>query len=363
MNLVKKLKKVLLVGLILIVFYYVFTFYYIFKMTSLLISACIPIVIGFFIAFLLEPIICKIIRLRIDRKFAVGYVYFMSFVVIFITLRYLIPPIVTQIIGFIDQLPLLEQRVMGVIGDQFDFVFDYFDIDQLVLQTLNSVVEASMKGFQKILDQFMVFSLGLGASIYISFDYLNIKKNVMKLYPQKHFVTFWHVSKKIAIVTFEYIKGLLWDSFFLYIISIIALFLIDFEYPYVYALFITITNLIPYIGPYIGGILVGIVGFSSSITLGLKALIVVIICQYVESTFVQPIILKNRTDLHPVISVLGVSFFGSLFGIMGMVLSRLILLYIAIIYEELLKGKFEKLILEKHRNIGYNFMEIDDKEE
>ena len=97
-------------------------------------------------------------------------------------------------------------------------------------------------------------------------------------------------------------------------------------YDFSIAVFISFTNLIPIIGPYIGGIPAVIIGFSMSNELGISALIVVVIVQLIESVFLQPIILKNVISLHPLEGVLGISLFGSLFGVVGMILSPILIL-------------------------------------
>ena len=337
-----KLKVTFIIGLILIVYYYVFNYYYIFRLLSYSIKALTPIFIGFLIAFIFEPIIVSLTRSRIDRKVACIYVFFMSFVVSFILLRYLIPPIFKQIGDFITQIPILKDKIYKMLSPQIIELLEMIDIEALSTTFFSNISRVGMNFIENILNKFMVFSLGLGASMYISLEFNQVKRHISKYVPRKHFKDYWYLSKKMTTVTFGYFRGLLWDSLILFVMSLIALYLIGFEYPYVFALLITITNLIPYIGPYIGGIPVILIGFSQSATLGIQCTIIIFVTQYIESTFIQPIIMKNVIDLHPVINILGVSFFGSLFGVIGMILSRLILAYIKIFYEDFLKIRLNK---------------------
>ena len=122
------------------------------------------------------------------------------------------------------------------------------------------------------------------------------------------------------------------DSFFIFIISIIGFSLIEIDYVLVVSAIIAITNLIPIVGPYIGGIPAVIIGFSFSSTVGISAIIVVSVVQIIESVFLQPLILKNAISLHPLEGILGISVFGSLFGVIGMILSPILVVAVKLLF-------------------------------
>ncbi len=110
-----------------------------------------------------------------------------------------------------------------------------------------------------------------------------------------------------------------------------AFLLIGLNYPIVIALIITLTNLIPFIGPYIGGIFAALLGFSISNQVGIYSLLIVILIQFIENNFIHPLILKNSIKLHPLEGILGLTLFGTLFGIVGMVISPILMVAIKIL--------------------------------
>ena len=91
--------------------------------------------------------------------------------------------------------------------------------------------------------------------------------------------------------------------------------------PLLFGLFCGITNVIPYAGPYIGGAPAVIVGFSRGPVVGVLTLISIIIIQFLEGNFLQPVIMSKTTKLHPVTIIVGLLIFGHFFGIVGMVIS------------------------------------------
>jgi predicted PurR-regulated permease PerM len=118
-----------------------------------------------------------------------------------------------------------------------------------------------------------------------------------------------------------YIKSILLDTLFIFILLWIIFSIIGLNNSIIFALFCSITNIIPYIGPYIGGIPAVLVGFSQGITTGILTLIVLCVIQFLEGNFLQPVILSKTTKLHPVTIILGLLIFGNLWGILGMIIS------------------------------------------
>ncbi|XMB86506.1 AI-2E family transporter [Mycoplasmatota bacterium WC44] len=90
-----------------------------------------------------------------------------------------------------------------------------------------------------------------------------------------------------------------------------------------------ITNLIPYAGPFIGGVPIVILVLLNDNTpmywVSWAVAIVIIVTQSLESLFLQPVVMGRATRMHPVAILLGLTVFGSLFGIVGMIISTPIL--------------------------------------
>ncbi len=93
----------------------------------------------------------------------------------------------------------------------------------------------------------------------------------------------------------------------------------------------TVTNLIPYVGPVLGGgpiaLLVFLtegVGTVDNFQIPWFTIAVigsVILIQQLESNFMQPYIMKKTVYVHPVWVLIGLTVFGALFGALGMVLA------------------------------------------
>ena len=87
-----------------------------------------------------------------------------------------------------------------------------------------------------------------------------------------------------------------------------------------------VLELIPYVGPFLGGVLVALFSLPGGLARTLWALGVVIVVQQLEGGMLSPQLMSDATRLHPVAVVLCVMLGGTAGGIGGILLSVPLLL-------------------------------------
>ena len=95
---------------------------------------------------------------------------------------------------------------------------------------------------------------------------------------------------------------------------------------------ITITNLIPFIGPLLGIIPLAIIGYSISPYVAIISIAIVLLVQLLESNIIQPLIFKNVIKLHPIEGLIGVLIFSYLFGAIGLIFSPLLVVAFKLLF-------------------------------
>ena len=130
----------------------------------------------------------------------------------------------------------------------------------------------------------------------------------------------------------RYVNGTIISSIIVTIFTFIGLLISGISSPLLFAIFCGVTNIIPYFGPYIGGIPTIIVGFSISPLCGVICLITILIVQTVEGNIINPIIVGKATDMHPITIVISLIIFEYFFGIIGMVIATPIMGAIKILF-------------------------------
>ena len=121
-------------------------------------------------------------------------------------------------------------------------------------------------------------------------------------------------------------------SFILMIVSLIGFAIIGLKAPLLIAMFCAITNLIPYIGPYMGAAVAALVGFSQSSVVGILTLVFIFIVQTLEGNFLTPLFMSKKMNLHPVTILISLLIFEHFFGIIGMVIATPVTALLKIIF-------------------------------
>ena len=124
-------------------------------------------------------------------------------------------------------------------------------------------------------------------------------------------------------ITFtNYIRGQLLEAFFVGLLSTIALTLLDVDYAIVIGVIAGITNMIPYVGPFIGTVLAGIMALlSGNFLLVLWVIIAMQVVQQIDNNFLQPKIIGESVELHAVFTMVAIIVGGDIAGLIGMLIA------------------------------------------
>ena len=117
-----------------------------------------------------------------------------------------------------------------------------------------------------------------------------------------------------------YISGQITDAVVMAALISVSFLMIGIDYPVIIGVISGFSNLIPYVGAIVAFILaVSVALIGGSPVKALYAAVVIILLQQLDSAVIVPRIVGKKVRLHPVLVILSLSVFGSLFGIWGMV--------------------------------------------
>jgi predicted PurR-regulated permease PerM len=128
----------------------------------------------------------------------------------------------------------------------------------------------------------------------------------------------------------------------------IGFMIIGLPYALLLAVIATVLNIIPYIGQFLGAIPCLIVAFIDAPSMIIWVLIVTVIAQQIESSFLSPHIYGKRLDIHPLTTIILLLVAGDIVGILGVILAipayMVVKIIVVRIYRIFLAEKFEELI-------------------
>lgn len=298
-----------------------------------IISICIPLFIGFGFAWLVEPMIRLLERKKVSRKIATFIVYILFVLVLILLLVLVVPEFISQLRDLIGQVPSFVADIKTFITNIFD-KFKNSEIDLTVVQTnlisqlelaatnlTNNSLSGILDTVTKIISSGATVALGLMIGLYFSLDFDKIVKRVKSLIPRKHKADGERLIHELNAMARGYVSGTLFTSLLVAFCIFIGLIISGIGSPLLFAIFCGITNIIPYFGPYIGGIPTIIIAFSVNPMCGIITLITIVLVQTIDGNIINPIIVGKATSMHPITIVIGLLIFQHYFGIVGMIIA------------------------------------------
>jgi len=290
-----------------------------------------PLFIGFIVAWLFDPLVKWFQKKGLRRSIgtAITYIALIGFVIIII--GGIIPLLSEQLNEFIKVVPNILDSMKIWIERLIErlSVIEGLDVQSLKNDLLDKILEigtnitsdlpSMLVSFVKELFSgagTIVIGLIIGFYLLMSFDSIN--ETLITLFPRKIQRNTNEIVYEVNTSLRKFVIGTAIDSLLIFIVSSIGFCIVGLKAPFLFALFCGLTNIIPYAGPYIGGIPAVIVGFTQSPTIGILTLIVIAVVQFLEGNFIQPIVMSKITKLHPVTIMIGLLIFGHFWGIIGM---------------------------------------------
>ena len=343
-NILKIMFAFMIIGLILVTTYLIKE-WKLLNFLGAVLSILSPFFIGIIIAWLLDPIVTWLQKNGFKRAIATVMVFlsFISLVVLFFVL--LIPSFADQINEFIGSAPSVLNNIKNFGENLFDklnniYNYDFTNIKEQLYGGLSNIVSGLTVTLpnkvisiaSSIVSGGLNIIFGLFIAFYMLFDFNNVRKHLFNLLPKSIHADAITLTDRLNKTLKSYVQGTLLIMFLLFIFQSITLAIAGLSSPMLFGMFCAVTNVIPYIGPYIGGIPAVIVGFTISPATGIFTLLAVVIAQFLESYFLNPIVMSKTMKLHPVTIMIGLLIFGHFFGILGMVLATPIISCIKIIF-------------------------------
>jgi len=293
-------------------------------------SVIIILILGIILAAAIEPFVQRLRRVGLSRGQSVLTVYLGLFL-IFGGLGYLvIPPLIRQGMDLNNDIPnILSNLEEQARASESDFVRttgvrfinraevayeDYTSEPPVEESTAIAFVTTVVGGI------FTVFSI-LIVAFYWMTEKAIIKRVLLGLVPldtrdEAHAI--WdEIEEKLGGWT----RGQAILCLAIGFASGIAYYFLGLQFWLALAIFAGITELIPFIGPFLGGSAAFIIALTDSWQKALAVVVIVFMIQQLEGAVLVPRVMKNAVGLSPLAVVLAVIVGGALMGILGAVIA------------------------------------------
>src|SRR4051812_12690331 len=266
-----------------------------------------------------------------------GLVSGLAVLALIITL--LIPPFVDQTNEFVDNVPSVVDDLENVYADWTgedpgevgnrvqDFAKKWTDAPEKLIGPITSI-GLNIAGV-----------LGALVLILITAYYMAIRPEplidgLVSLFPPPRRDHARYVLGRIRTSWIGWMEGVAIDMIATFVLLSIGLTIIGLDYAIFFAVLSALLVVVPYFGSIAGAIPPVLFALTDSPGKAVLALVVYVAVQQFESNITIPIVMSQRTRLHPAVIAIGVVVVGQLFGFVGLFVAVPILSLIVITTEE-----------------------------
>lgn len=315
-------------------------------MTALgrLIKILAPFIIGFFLAYLIKPLVALFKNLfnlvkrgsymKVKKAAAVILSYIIIVGMIAIIIIYIAPQIRDSLKGIghsvirgYNYVSTHKEEMNSMIpfinlGDFMEYIKN--NLGSRLLDQGEIVVPYVYEMSSSIAAVFYNILMGLVISIYMILDGRNLinhlKRGVFAIVPKEKSESVWATMRECNHIFNGFLFGKAIDSLIIGIICLIAMSILKLPFALFMSLIVCITNMIPYFGPIIGAIPGVIIYLFISPKLSLIFAIMILVLQQFDGLYLGPKILGDLTGIKPLWVIFGITVGGAYFGFAGMFL-------------------------------------------
>lgn len=364
------------------------------KIWSKLMTIMQPFIIGFALAYILNPVMMfvekNIIRAlskrlsvehskKIGRGIGIFSAIALLFMVVFLLLELIIPQLISSISGVINNLPSeinafvdwvnkymekngpIAQFLQNAVTNGYDYFEDWVE-NHLIAQA-NTYIVSITSGVYGVLKLFINIFIGIIISVYLLVGKEKFigqtKKLIYTVFNAKKGNRIIKTARKSNEIFGGFIGGKLIDSLIIGLLCYIGTTILGMPYAILVSVVVGVTNVIPFFGPYIGAVPSFIIIALDTPIKGIYFVIFILFLQQLDGNVIGPKILGDSTGLSPFWVVFAILVGGGVFGFVGMLLGVPTFAVIYYIIQEIIEDKLSKKKLPKDTESYISAWELD----
>ncbi len=321
-----------------------------------------PLVLALLIIYLLNPIVSRLEERRVPRAAGAVLAYIVVFGSLTLIVIALVNPVSNQIDKFSEDWPEFRSELFGFVDDTASGLEDRFGLqldttqvacllgveesadvhvpsdaqcDAVTEDLRNSITSHADRLTEiggTVLEIVLIFILAPLLALYLLIDLPQLQRDMVNLFPGSQRDEVADLGSKIGQTVGGFFRGQLFVAIIVGVMSAIGFRIIGLPFWLVIASIAGLTNLIPLVGPFIGGGLGFLIGtVTNGVGLGLKAVLVAVVVQQIDNHIISPNVMKRTVQLHPATVMLSIlagatigGFWGVLLGVPAVAVAKLL---------------------------------------
>lgn len=286
------------------------------------------------LAYLLNPLVKMAESAAIRRELAVTGLFITLVVTLLLAAYFLVPRLRTEVNALTGNWPSFTQRLDEAVDAlQAEIVADYptarrlFPEREARYDKLNAFIEHQTANLPNLVGH--LATIALAGVLIPFFTYFLLRDShrmiqfLIDRLPAAQIETSVAVWCGIDRIIGRYLRGLAMDGLVIGVAAASGLWVLGVNYPLLLGVFSGLANVVPYLGPILGGgvaMLTALIQFKSLAPLG-KVLTLYLSIKILDDVLIQPMTIGHSVHLHPMLLIASVIVGGHAFGLIGMVVA------------------------------------------
>lgn len=305
----------------------------------------IPFLVGITIMYLIKPVLVKLEKIKIPKKYGILLVYVLFLVILVCVVVFVLPKFADNTKELIIKMPEITtgyqskfyKFIDGLKIDAWPKEIKEVAMDKIRIESKNAqeflvnALKNILKSILRIMTKFFDLVLGMIIAYYLIVDERVFKNMILMLVPKRYRNDVKVVGRNISGIISSFVRGQLLTAVIIGVLITIGLFVLEIDYALPLGLIAGISNVIPYFGPIIGAIPAVMVALLVSPVKVMWVMALMFFIQQIDNIVISPKVIEGRLGLHPVTTILSVLLGGEFFGIAGMLFGVLVVAILKVI--------------------------------
>jgi predicted PurR-regulated permease PerM len=298
----------------------------------------LPMAFAFGLVFLLDPVVKWLERRGMPRLIGSFLAFFFLLAMVAVVVLLVYPLVRAQVVEFVERLPDLSVGLIDWardVGARFGIDIEGFLSQEALEEWLNDpanqeTIRNLFLGFgasaglliRGVTEAVAVIALAPVLAIYILIDLERFKANAVGLTPPAHQEEVAYVGGEVGTALGSFVRGQLLVAFIVGLASSIGMWAIDLPFWILVGIITGLLNLIPFLGPLVGGALAFLIALlNGDPWQGVWAVLIYTLIQQVDNHIITPLIQRTRVKLSPFAIVVALVVGGSVAGLLGVLVA------------------------------------------
>jgi len=292
----------------------------------------LPFVVSGALAYFLDPVADRLQRAGLSRAAATTVITLVALLLVILLVLAVIPALISQLSALVNKAPEISGRLQAFLLDRFPELSDSTSTARQTLAQIAGAIQSRgaelargvVTSALSIINAIIFIIVVPVVTFYLLLDWDRVVARVDEMLPRDHAPVIRRLAHEVDNTLAAFVRGQISVCVILGTFYSVALMFAGLQFGLVVGAIAGAITFIPYVGSLVGGALaIGLALFQfwgNWLPIGIVAAIFVV-GQFVEGNILTPKLVGESVGLHPVWLLFALSAFGSIFGIVGMLVA------------------------------------------